>query len=103
MVQNCPKLAQTSAHGTNGESEFWFRIFEPNLACARATSNFLADSKSFLSCVNSVEFSDVRTKSFVITCMNFIFFISDNWEDSSRINRYSKPIIWWLWLNSFLI
>ena len=45
--------------------------FEPNLACARATSNFLADSKSFLSCVSSVEFSDVKTKSFVITFKNY--------------------------------
>ena len=68
MVQNRPKLAQSWA---------WNRVnFEPNLACARATSNFLADSRSFLSCVSSVEFSDVRTKSFVITWMNFKLMVS---------------------------
>ena len=121
MVQYCSKLApglcrrSSSIRLRRSESnmvqfrhefpEQTMRVnFEPNLACARATSNFLADSKSFLSCVSSVEFSDVRTKSFVITWMNFKSFRSQK----TGILRVLIPVpsiqSWWFggynWIHS---
>ena len=47
MVQNYPKLAQTSAHGTNGECEFCFRFLNLTWPAQEPQAIFLLIPKVF--------------------------------------------------------